>query len=158
MDDLAFGVDFGRFEKKVVGPVMKDEQARVLSTGTGGRNIGDVVDCLFHAGGGVEIRAEFHADGFEIVDQVFSGEMCGAVEAHVFKEVGQTALVVLFEDGSHFLGDVEIGLTFGIFVVTDVIGQPVGEFPDAGLRIESHSRHLLGHCGGRKQHESDHHE
>ena len=50
------------------------------------------------------------------------------VECHVFEEVGQTLLGIILLDGSDVVDDVEIGLAFGFFVVTDVVGHSVFEF------------------------------
>ncbi len=75
-----------------------------------------------------------------------------AVEAHVFKEVGQTALVVILEDRAHFLGYVKFGLTFGILVVANVIGETIVQLPYAYLRIGIHRGQLLRYGYGRQQH------
>ena len=46
-------------------------------------------------------------------------------QLHVFKEMGQSALVLVFQDRSDILGDKEIRTVFRLCIVSDVISQPV---------------------------------
>ena len=128
MDHTAFGVDFLGVECKSARPVVENEQAGVLHALAGYGNAGDVVYSLVDRGVGVKVLAELHTYGFQPVDDSFFGEILRTVEAHVLQKVCKTALVVIFEDGTNLLGDVEIGLAFGIFVVADVICQSVVKY------------------------------
>ena len=46
---------------------------------------------------------------FDEVIHAMSGEVLAAVEGHVLQKMGQSTLVLLFEDGAYILGNVEIG-------------------------------------------------
>ena len=61
--------------------------------------------------------------------------MLCSVEAHVLKEVSQSALVVIFQYRTHFLCDVEFSLLFRQCVVTDVISQSIIQLTDSYLRV-----------------------
>ncbi len=98
VDHTAFGVDFFIVESQGVGPVVEDKKARVLHAGACDGYRRDIVDSFVHRCVGIEVVAEFHAYRLKIVDDAFAGEILGAVEAHVFKEVGEAALVVFLKD------------------------------------------------------------
>ena len=125
MDDAAFFVDFLGGERQIIRPVVEDEQAGVDDAVACDGNIADVVHRFVYRCVGVQVFAEAHADGFQVMFQSISGEMSSAVEAHVFQEVCQPSLIVFFKDGTHFLGDVEVGAVFRQFIVPDVVSQPV---------------------------------
>ena len=147
VDHAALAVDVSRVEQQAVGPVVEDPQAGVH----GARDLGhghvvDVIDGFVDAGIGVQVGAELHADALAILHHAIAREMLRTVETHMFEEVRQTALRFVFQDGAHFLGDIEIGLALRLFVVPDVIGQSVVEFTDLHVRIHRDRRHLLGGC------------
>ena len=147
VDDAALLVDVLTLEKQAVSPVMEDPQAGVDGARNGNRHVVDVINCFVYGRVCIQVSSELHTDRFQILDQSVAGEMLGAIEAHVLKEVGQTALVFVFEDRSHFLGDIEMSLVFRLFVVTDVIGQTVIQFSDAYLLVYRNLGHLLlGGC------------
>ncbi len=135
VDHTALLVDLLGIESEVVGPVMENEQTGVLNALAGDGNIRDIVDSLVNTGIGVEIGSETHTDCGQPVAELIAGEVGGAVEAHVLQEVGQTTLMILLESRSDILCDVEVGLSLGILIVTDVIGETVGEFAHAHGRI-----------------------
>ena len=145
-DDTAFLVDFGTFQGDETRPVVKDEDARVDEVGIGGRHVGQHVDGLLNAGPSVHVFAELHAVVLHIIKECLAGEVGSAVEGHVLQEVGQTALVFLLKDGTHFLRDVEIGALGGFLVVTDVVGQSVFQFASSDVGVEGHGI-LLGEHG-----------
>ena len=159
MDNAALGVDFRRVEGEVAAPVVENHKARVLNALARHGHLRDVVDCLVEAGVGVEVVAEFHTDAFKPVDNHFSGEVGRAVEAHVLKEVGETALVVFLKDRAYLLGDEEVSLTLGHLVVADEVGQSVVEFACTNQRVKRHRGHLrhprllgcYGHCAADQQ-------
>ena len=51
--------------------------------------------------------------------------MLRTIERHVLQEVRQTVLMILFEDSTYRLRDVELAALFGLLVVTDVVRQSV---------------------------------
>ena len=147
MDHTTLTVDILVGKQQAVRPVVKDPEAGV----DGARNLGhghvvDIIDRFVDAGIGVQVGAELHADRLAVFHNAVAGEMLGSVEAHMLEEMGETALRFVFQNGAHFLGDIEIGLALRLFVVPDVIGQSVVEFTDFHVRIHRDRRHLLGGC------------
>ena len=67
---------------------------------TAGLLVGNLqlVDGLVEARVRVHVRAEPHAERLHEVGDVLLREVPGAVEGHVLDEVGEPALVVVFED------------------------------------------------------------
>ena len=121
IDNATFFIYLFRIECQVIRPVMKNEKTRVDSTWGSDRDIGNIIDCFINRSICVQIFTEFYTDTFQILFQCITGKVCGSVEAHVFKEVSQSTLVIFFLDRTHFLSDIEIGTVFGKCVFTDVI-------------------------------------
>ena len=154
MNHGAFLVDFLRVQRQVVRPVVEDEQAGVYKPLAHG-HVRDVVHGFVDGGVRIEVGAEFHSVLFQILAEQVAGEVGGAVEAHVFEEMGQTALVVFFEDGAHFLGNVEVGQILRLSVVPDIVSQSVVQLADAHVRVGRDRRHLLCECRSRASHQED---
>ena len=144
MDDAPFIVNILAVQQQAVGPVVEDPQAGVDGTGHLHGHGVDIVHGLVNGRVGVQVGTELHSDALQVLDQAVAGEGLRAVEAHMLQEVGKTPLVLLFEDGADFLGNVEVGLVFRVFVVTDVVGQSVVKLADADGGIHRDRRHLLG--------------
>ena len=118
---------------------------------------GDVVEHvlgLFKTGGCIDIAAEFGADALQPVENSLSGEMLGAVEAHVLEEMCKTVLVGSFLDGTNIGCKIKLGTMYGELVVTDVVGKPVVEFSYLYCGIPRKGPHhgivLCGHRHGRR--------
>ena len=142
VNHATFIVYFRFGQCQVVCPIVKNEQARIHNTVTDYRYIVDIINGFFNAGIGIQVFAEAHTDGFQPIDNTLTREVGSTVEAHVFQEVSQAALVVFFEDGTYLLGNVEVRTLFRQFVVTDVICQSVFQFADAYVRVSRDRRHL----------------
>ena len=108
-----------------------------------------IIYCLVEAGVGVEVFAELHSDALEVGLEAVAGEVCGSVETHVFQEVGQSALVVVFLHRAHLLCYVEVGTLFGPLVVAYVVGEAVWQPTHLYCGVEGQlgQLHLLGKCG-----------
>ena len=132
---------------------MQDQQRRVDDSLARGRHVLHVVARVIPARAGIEVGAEFHAHGLQILRELFAREVLGSVEGHVFQEVGEALLRIVLLDGSHIVEDVEIGLAFRLFVVADVVGHSVFQFPGADLRIgRDRLVHLCrGAAGGERR-------
>ena len=124
-DDPSFFVDFIGFHGDESRPVVEDEQGRVHDAIPVGWHRGQVVYGLVEGGVGVDVGAEFHSDGFKVVDQGFARKMGRSVESDMFKEVSQTVLAIFFQDGTHILHDIEVCSFRHHVVVTDIVGQTV---------------------------------
>ena len=66
----------------------------------------------------------------------------------MLKEVSQTALGVIFENRANFLCYIEVGLSFGFFVVTDVVSKPIVEYTvnHGAVEREGLGSHLRAQC------------
>ncbi len=78
----------------------------------------------------------------------------------MFEEVGETALAVFLKNRSDVLGDVEICLSLGVFVVTDVVSQAVRQFADThcsvyGQRLEHRILILRSDYSGKSHEDHD---
>ena len=152
-DHAALRVDFRRLQRDEVRPVVQDQQRRVDDSFARGRHVLHVVARVIPARAGIEVGAEFHAHGLQILRELFAREVLGSVEGHVFQEVGEALLRIVLLDGSHIVEDVEISLAFRLFVVADVVGHSVFQFPGADLRIgRDRLVHLCrGAAGGERR-------
>ena len=151
MNDCTLFVDLLRVKQQSVGPVMKYKQTRILNWLAGGRYLTYIIYCLVDRGIGVEVAAEFHAHGLKPRHNVVAREVIGAVEAHVFKEVSESALIVFFKNWPYFLCDVIVGLILWILIVTDVIRQAVVKTPYPHIGIDRNRGHLLRLSGRRRR-------
>ena len=147
MDDATLLVNLFAFEAEASAPVAEDEEAGVDIGDVGGGYVVNVVDGLVGRGVGVEVLSELYADAFAILDEAVSGEVFAAVEGHVLKEVCQTALTLFFLYCTDLLCNVEVGLVLGLFVVADVVGEPIVELADLHRGVDGERGHLLC-CGG----------
>ena len=133
-DDAALRINFLGLVKHEVGVVAQDHQAAVHHAFPFHGNVVEHVLRLLETGGGIDVAAEFRADGTEVVEDALLGEVFGPVEAHVLQEVGQAVLGRLdFLDGAYVGGQVEFRPAFGQLVVTDVITESVFQFAHPDL-------------------------
>ena len=144
MNHAALAVDVFRIEQQAVGPVVQDPEAGVNGIGDFlHRDAVDIIDRLVDAGIGVQVGTELHADRLAVLHHAVARKMFRTIEAHMLKEVRQTALLLIFQNGTDLLGDIEISLALRLFVMPDVIGQAVVEFSDFDIGIHRDRRHLL---------------
>ena len=148
VNHATFLLNFFLFEQQTAGPVCEDEETRI-NVASLHRNIVDVIDCFVSRGVSIEVFSKLHTNTFAVFDELsVFGKVLRTIESHVFEEVCQTALVVVFLHRTHLLGNVEVYLSFGLFIVTNVVGQSVGEFADAHLFVHGERRiSILRHYG-----------
>ena len=159
VNDTALFVDFLLLEEQTARPVGKNVKAGV-DVVAGDGHVVNVVDGFVGRGVGIEVLAELHTDAFAVLDELsIIGEVLRAVEGHVLEKVGETALIIVLLYRTHLLGDVEIDLAFGFGVVSNVVGQSVGEFAltygGVGGEFGDLLRYTRQEYGGEK---SDQHE
>ena len=124
---------------------MENEQAGVNGTWSFHVHIINVINGLVEGSVGIQVLAKLHTDGLEVLLQVVTREVGGAVEAHVFEEVCQTTLVFLFLDGAHLLGNVKECTFLWPLIMTQIISQSIGQHTFAYCRIHRH-RGVLRRC------------
>ena len=124
-DDAALRIDLFVQKEQTAAPVVHDEERRIHDSCAVRRYIREAIDGLVDGGIGVDVSTEVHTHGLKIIDDAFAREMLGAVEGHMLQKMRQTILVILFEDSTNSLCDMELCALFGLFVMTDIIGQSV---------------------------------
>ncbi|MNK97192.1 hypothetical protein D3C87_1175100 [compost metagenome] len=81
--------------------------------------------------------------------------MRGTVEGHVFREVGQALLVVIFQDGTGFHHQAQFHFLRGTGIFLDVIGQAVRQFSNGNFWCQrqgiAQTDFRLGHAGAGQQ-------
>ena len=151
VDDSALVVNLLVVEGERAAPIAEHEEAGVDEpTVFVGGDVVDVVNRLVETCVCVEFAAKTYAVFFEHFDEAFAGEVLASVERHMFKEVGESALVFFFLHRADFLRDVEARLIFRFFVVTDVVGEPVVKASDASVGVLRQG-HKLRHSADGQQ-------
>ena len=80
-----------------VGPVAENLKCGLDNFGIVSRNLQPVSGVIV-AGLRVQVATEGAADGFEVFDDLLLGKALRAIERHVFYEMRQPTLIVLFQD------------------------------------------------------------
>ena len=93
---------------------------------------------LKQAIGGVELSKEEHE-----YEDALAGEVFGAVEAHVFEEMGKTVLVVFFLESADVSSEIEFAALCRLVVVTDEVGHAVFQLTDFDSRVGGQRLELL---------------
>ena len=140
-DDAALVLDLVVFKGDEARPVVQHEQAGVDESRVGGRDVVEHIDGLLETRPSVDVGTELHAVAFHVVEHGFLGEVLQAVEGHVLQEVCESSLSFLFQDGTHLLGDIEVGPLCRFLVVPDKVGESVVKFayPNVGVNRSRHS-------------------
>jgi hypothetical protein len=132
-DDAPFGLDVVRVDRRCGQPVLENVERRADRI----RRIGHVqcVDRLVVAGARIDVGAERSSETSQHVDEFVLRESLGAVEQHVFEEVGPTDLVLVLEPGTRIDDESEFDLATGVVVRAHEIAQPVVECALGGGRV-----------------------
>ena len=104
---------------------MHHQQSAVNDTLTISRHVAQTINRLINRGVRIDISTEGYTYCLEILNDTFTREMLRTIEGHVLQEVRQTVLMVLFEDSTYTLRNMELATLFGLLIMTDVIGQSV---------------------------------
>lgn len=133
-DDIAFFLDFLRFEQGAIGEVAHDGEAEgehFLA------EVGEIqhVDRFIEGCVGIGVGAEGDAEALHAGDEFVRGEVFRTIEDHVFEEVGESALVLGFHEGAG--GDVEADADpgGGLGVGLDDVAESVGELAEGDFRV-----------------------
>ncbi len=103
------------------------------------------IDRLIKTGIGVEVWTETHADGFHIVHQFLFREVLGAVESHVFYEMSDTLLIIIFQYRTGVHHQPQFGTLFRFLINTNEVLQSVLKNTCVDLWIERQYLILLRH-------------
>ena len=94
------------------------------------------VDRLVERGVGVDVGAETHPDGLQVVDDLLLLEPARAVEGHVLQEVGQALLIVVFLHGPGVDRQPEGHPLLRLTVDPDEVAQAVVQTPLGNGRVQ----------------------
>ena len=94
-----------------------------------------MVNRLLKIGVRIQVVAIFHANALQIADDVVAFKVGGAVKGHVFKQVSQALLVVVFLQATCFYHQPQFGMAGRRLVLPDKIHQTIGQFSDADVGI-----------------------
>jgi len=134
-----------------VRPLLEDAQPRVQQLRLVGRHL-QHVDGLVLARVGVDLGPELHADRLEVAHQRLAREVLGAVERHVFDEVGQPLLVVVLVHRACAHHQPQRGALFRFGVGAHVVAQTVGQGARGHGRVDGQGgRQVRGKQVGGKQ-------
>ena len=122
---------------------MHNKETRVDHAGFLQGNVVEHVGCLLETCSSVDVRAKFGADATQIVEDSLAGEVFGAVEAHVFEEMGKTVLVVFFLESADVSSEIEFASLCRLVVVTDEVGHAVLQLTDFDSRVGGQRLELL---------------
>ena len=104
---------------------MHHEQRTVHDPFAVRRHVTQTINGLVDRGVSIDVTTEIDTYRLKIVDDALTREMLRTVERHMLQEVRQTVLMILFEDSTDSLRDMELCTLFGLLVMTDIIGQSV---------------------------------
>ena len=130
-DDSTLSVDFLVFEADEATPVVEDEDTAVDDAATWYGDLHQRIDRAVKAGISVDVTTEARPDTFEEVDNPLAREVLGAVEGNVLEEVCEPLLGVFFLHRAYLLGDVKFCAALGLFIMSDEVGESVGELANA---------------------------
>ena len=110
---------------------MEDEDTAVDDAATWYGDLHQRIDRAVKAGISVDVTTEARPDTFEEVDNPLAREVLGAVEGNVLEEVCEPLLGVFFLHRAYLLGDVKFCAALGLFIMSDEVGESVGELANA---------------------------
>ncbi len=142
-DNAAFAVDGAVGQQQVTGGFAHQEQAGIeIVVG----HLGQVefIDGLAETGVGVGIGAEGQAVTFENLDHLAFGHIFRAIEGHVFEEVGEALLRIVFHQRTAIEAQTDRGSARRRGVFQDDICHAVRQLAEAHRRISLDVGMVLG--------------
>ena len=156
MDDATLLLNLLVGKRQRVSPIVEDKQTRVDNLLLLNRHVHYVVHRLISAGVCVQVHAKLNALRLQPRQNQLVREVFRAIETHVLKEVSQTILVLVFLHRTHLLGDMEVSLSFWIFIMAYIVRQSIRQFSDSNRRVRQLLRHLRSDIGSKQQHRQHH--
>ncbi len=148
--DPALVIDAALVERGTLGPVLEHEQRAIQHPvhvgGHAQRVLGVVV-----ARGRVGVGPDAQAERGEKIEDALARKVPRALELHVFDEVRQPLLVVVFEHRPGVHDEAQLGPARRLAVRAHVVAQAVGQRAERHLRIDRHllRQRVRGHRFGR---------
>ena len=136
-DDAALTLDGVLIERRGLRPVLEHEEGAIEDARHIGRHPQRVLR-LVVTGRGIRVGTDPQAERRQKLNDALLRKILGAFEQHVFDEVGDALLVVVFEDRTGFDDEPQFGLVRRLAVAAHVVPQPVRERTDEHFRIDGH--------------------
>ncbi len=133
----AFFIDFGRIERKVVGPIFQNQHRPIHRFRLISRHCEHIYRFV-KARISVYVRSKAHAQRLNECNQVVLGKVAGAVESHVLDKMRQPLLVIVFENRSGLDDQAQFSSLLRFLISADVIPHPVREFARRDLGVDRH--------------------
>ena len=84
----------------------------------------------------VHVCIHVHTILFQYFRNRVTGKVHRTVEGHVFQEMGQPVLGIIFHERSHVLDDIKVSLPCRFVIFTNKIGQSIIQFPMFHVRVQ----------------------
>ena len=146
-DDTTLSVDLLILEADEATPVVEYEDTAIDDALAWDGDLHQRVDRLVEARVSIDVATEAGTDALEEVDDSLAWEVLCAVEGDMLEEVSQTLLRVFFLHRAYLLGDIEFSSTLGLFIVTNEVGQTIGELSDTDGGVYGEWWHFAGGLG-----------
>ena len=148
-DDAALAVDAALLECGSLRPILENQQGAIEDARHIGRHPQRVLRVV-EVRLGVRVRTDTQAERRQEVDDALLRKVLGALELHVFHEVRQPTLVVVFQHRAGLDHQPKLGAAGGLSVRADVVFQAVRQRADEGFGIHGHLlRESVGGDGRR---------
>ncbi len=138
-DDAALAVDAALIEHGALRPVLEDQQRAIDDARHVGRHPQDVLRVIV-AGRRIRVRTDAQTERRQEVDDALPRKVPRAFELHVFDEVRQPLLVIVFQRGTGLHDEPHLSPVARLLVRAHVVAQAVRQGADEDFRIH---RHLL---------------
>ena len=136
VDHPTLFVNFFAVECNVVAPVVHDKKTAIDNFNPlVCRSIHYSIYCFVKCSVSIKVCPKLATNALQESNKVLPGEVLRPVECHVLKKVSKTGLWVFFENRTHLLCDVVISTILGVFVVTNNVGQTIGQRTHTYSRI-----------------------
>ena len=147
--DAALAIDPALIEGGALRPILQDEQRAIEDIGPVGRDPQCVLRIVV-AGLRVRIRTDAETERRQEIDEPLLRKMPGTLELHVFDEVRQPLLIVVFENRTGLDNEPQLSAVRRLGVRADVIAETVGQRPNEHVGIDRHRlrERIRRHRGG----------
>ncbi|MBA7594540.1 hypothetical protein ES703_01484 [subsurface metagenome] len=151
-DHAALLLDFLVLVTHTTGPVLQDLET-LFNNFNAVRGQCQHIHGLVETGIGVYLRPEAHTDGLQVVHQLLFGEVFGAVEGHVFGQMGQPLLVIVLQHRTDVHCQPQLGPLLRLMVYANYVFQPILQGANRHLRVNGQG---LARPGGLLQNRTGH--
>ena len=147
--DASLAIDPALIEGGALRPILQDEQRAIEDIGLVGRDPQCVLRIVV-AGRRVRIRTDAETERRQEIDEPLFRKMPGTLELHVFDEVRQPLLIVVFENRPGLDNEPQLSAVRRLGVRADVIAEAVGQRPNEHVGIDRHRlrERIRRHRGG----------